>query len=490
MMESLKKYGVDIISYLFILLFVYAAISKIMDFETFQVQLGQSPILSAYAGLISYGVIATELIIAGLFIFKRTRLVAYYGGYMLMVAFTVYIYLILNFSDYIPCSCGGILEKMGWTEHLIFNVVFVILSIIAVLVTRKSMKGKHFLKLSVSGILSAGLIVILFLQSEATLSKNNPFIRKYLKDFVIEKQAYTLKNNSQYFIGTLNNKLYLGDRLAPLYVTEIDLENYQSQEIKIEIDQDHFPFRTVKVFISPPHFYLVDGTVPVIFKGNMATWQATVLSTDATLYFSKGVISSTDELFVRKQDFKTKQNIIARYDLASNVRQFTSTSLLDKEIDGIFDTDGIPLFDLQQNKFLYVYYYRNQYMVANKNLEVMSRSHTIDTTRLAPLRVITTQQSQQKLLNPNLVANRLAAVGNGLLYINSPKKGQFEDKQVWKQASAVDVYDYNRQLYKGSFYLYNIEREKPTEFLLINNNLYAIIGHQLVVYRLNTKLIQ
>ncbi|HAD78593.1 MAG TPA: hypothetical protein DCF99_03080 [Flavobacteriaceae bacterium] len=128
-----------------------------------------------------------------------------------------------------------------------------------------------------------------------------------MKDIVIGKHSYKLKSNSHYFIGATNNKLYLGDRFAPLYVTEIDLDNYQSRELIIEIDQDDFPFRTVKIFISSPHFFLVDGTVPVIFKGDIKTWEAKVLSTDPTLYFSKAVISSTDELFVRKQDFKTKQ---------------------------------------------------------------------------------------------------------------------------------------------------------------------------------------
>ena len=479
-----------LICYLFIVLFIYAAVSKLMDFENFQIQLAQSPLLSVYAGFISYAVIIAEIVIALLLCYKRWRLIGLYASFGLMIAFTVYIYLILNYSDFIPCSCGGILEKMGWTEHLIFNVVFVGLSIIAIMITRESVKRKLFLKLIVIGILSAGCVVILFLQSEAKMSKQNPFIRKYLKDIVIGKHSYKLKNNSHYFIGVTNNKLYLGNRFAPLYVTEIDLDNYQSRELIIKIDQDDFPFRTVKIFISSPHFFLVDGTVPVIFKGDIKTWEAKVLSTDPTLYFSKAVISSTDELFVRKQDFKTKKNILARYNLAPSVQQFTTTSIFGEATQGIFDTDGIPLFDLKQNKFLYVYYYRNNYTVANKNLDVITRSHTIDTTRLAPLKVITNQQNQQKLINPNSVVNRLAAVDNGLLYINSTKKGQFEDNQVWKQASAVDIYDYQKQLYKGSFYLYDVDRQKTNEFIINNNNLYAIIGNQLVVYTLNTKIIQ
>ena len=45
----IKNGIIEIICLLYILLFVYAAVSKLLDFENFQVQLGQSPLLSAFA---------------------------------------------------------------------------------------------------------------------------------------------------------------------------------------------------------------------------------------------------------------------------------------------------------------------------------------------------------------------------------------------------------------------------------------------------------
>jgi hypothetical protein len=42
--------------------------------------------------------------------------------------FTTYIIIITRFSPYVPCSCGGVLQKLGWTEHLVFNIVFVVLA--------------------------------------------------------------------------------------------------------------------------------------------------------------------------------------------------------------------------------------------------------------------------------------------------------------------------------------------------------------------------
>src|SRR5690554_855339 len=116
----IKNNIITVICYLYVMLFVYTAVSKFLDFENFQVQLGQSPLLSAFAGWVSWGVLLIELLTAGLLMFDKTRRLGLYIALALMVMFTTYIYIILNYSDFIPCSCGGILEKMGWTEHLIF----------------------------------------------------------------------------------------------------------------------------------------------------------------------------------------------------------------------------------------------------------------------------------------------------------------------------------------------------------------------------------
>ena len=67
--------------------------------------------------------------IAGMLVWGRFRLIGLYAAFTLMTMFTVYIIAILQFSYKIPCSCGGILESMGWTEHLIFNIGFVLLAV-------------------------------------------------------------------------------------------------------------------------------------------------------------------------------------------------------------------------------------------------------------------------------------------------------------------------------------------------------------------------
>ena len=123
----------DVVCALFILLFVYAAVSKLSDYEKFRVQLGQSPLLTASAGTVAWAVPAVEIVLSGMLLFQKTRLIALYGCFTLMVMFTAYITAILNFSDFVPCSCGGVLEKLGWRDHLVFNIVFMLLAAMAIL---------------------------------------------------------------------------------------------------------------------------------------------------------------------------------------------------------------------------------------------------------------------------------------------------------------------------------------------------------------------
>lgn len=131
---------IEIICALFIILFIYAALTKLIEYEKFRVQIGQSPLLTAFAGWIAWTVPAAEILISIMLLFGRLRLTGLYAAFSLMVMFTTYIICILTLSLYVPCSCGGVLEKLGWTEHLIFNIAFIIMAAVAILLSYRKEK--------------------------------------------------------------------------------------------------------------------------------------------------------------------------------------------------------------------------------------------------------------------------------------------------------------------------------------------------------------
>ncbi|WP_035592548.1 MauE/DoxX family redox-associated membrane protein [Elizabethkingia anophelis] len=130
-MKYLKKIIPFAVSIFFVILFCYAAISKILDFEKFQVQISASPLLNGFSQFLPYTIIIVEVIIAGLLCYRKTRTIGLIGSLVLMIVFTGYIALLITTSKNLPCSCGGILEKMSWNQHLYFNMGCVVLTIIA-----------------------------------------------------------------------------------------------------------------------------------------------------------------------------------------------------------------------------------------------------------------------------------------------------------------------------------------------------------------------
>jgi hypothetical protein len=73
-------------------------------------------------------------------VWPRWQLAGLYASLGLMVMFTTYIIVITHFGDYIPCSCGGVLQNLTWTSHLIFNSVFVLLALLALTMSGEKIK--------------------------------------------------------------------------------------------------------------------------------------------------------------------------------------------------------------------------------------------------------------------------------------------------------------------------------------------------------------
>ncbi|SIO49383.1 MauE/DoxX family redox-associated membrane protein [Chitinophaga niabensis] len=123
----------EAISAIFIFLFVYTALSKIFTFNLFSKALKETPLIGGIATYIAFLLPAVELTVSLLLLIPRTRRLGLYSTFALMLVFTLYIGYMIIFTPQRPCTCGGVLEKMTWTQHLIFNIFFTILSFTAIL---------------------------------------------------------------------------------------------------------------------------------------------------------------------------------------------------------------------------------------------------------------------------------------------------------------------------------------------------------------------
>jgi uncharacterized membrane protein YphA (DoxX/SURF4 family) len=132
---------IEIIVLLFMILFLYTGISKIMDYAVFKEQLAANPVLTPAAAIIARLLPVTEFLLVIMLIVPKWRLKGLYLSTGLMLAFTIYIIALMLFADHLPCSCGGVLAQLSWGEHIVFNSVFIVLGVLGIVLLKKLNRG-------------------------------------------------------------------------------------------------------------------------------------------------------------------------------------------------------------------------------------------------------------------------------------------------------------------------------------------------------------
>ncbi len=129
----MKPRILSIICFLLILLFVYTAMSKLLDMDRFGRELRNQPFPKAWAGWLIWILPFAELLLAVLLFIDRTRFAGLIGSLLLMSLFAAYTGLVLaGLFTRIPCSCGGVIRQLSWPQHLVFNLFFVLISLLGI----------------------------------------------------------------------------------------------------------------------------------------------------------------------------------------------------------------------------------------------------------------------------------------------------------------------------------------------------------------------
>lgn len=135
-MEIIKKQiGISETSASYILaaaiaiMFFYAVINKLSDFETSKQEMMNQVFPAPIAFQLAWAIPSVELIITCLLIFKSTQFIGFVASAITMAVFSLYIAVTMSgVFGRIPCSCGGILKNMDYGTHLIFNLLFLMMA--------------------------------------------------------------------------------------------------------------------------------------------------------------------------------------------------------------------------------------------------------------------------------------------------------------------------------------------------------------------------
>ncbi|MGV9004421.1 MauE/DoxX family redox-associated membrane protein [Flavobacterium sp.] len=494
-LTSSKYRIIKVVSILQALLFIYAATAKLLEYDNFIMQLGQSPLLAAFAIPISIGLPIIEIVIALMLLSNKWRFKGLLAALTLMIMFTTYIYVTLNYSSFIPCSCGGIIEDLTWNQHLLFNLIFVVLDAIAIVLSTNNKTVRHHYRFKTMGLLACTLIgttsvVALYQYTEQIIHYKNNFTRRFPQHVAQQIHETDLIYNSYYIAGAADGKIYLGNYTAPLKILEIDTTLISKYLKQIELKEKNLPFKAPQIRIMDSIFFVYEGTVPYIFTGSVENWKASKKLNSGNFFSSLQPINN-NKAAIRYYDNRTGEHLVGVINLADTSKVKYNKNVLQKQVDGVFDTDGSLVYNKQLDEILYTYYYRNEFIISDTNLNRIKRGKTIDTVNKAQITLVTNKDTgMKKLASESLVVNKLSATEGKILFINSQLPGQYEEDDLWKTAAIIDVYSLTDNSYRSSFPVYNSSNKKLKDMIIYDNKLYGLIGTTLVAYKLKEHLMQ
>lgn len=481
-MKAIRKYGVEVISALFILLLVYASFSKALDFVTFQAQLEQSPVIGTYAEVISYGVLLLEIIVALMLGLTRTRLLGFYGALSLMIMFTVYIIIIMHFAPFTPCSCGGILNDMGWKEHFIFNLCFIILAIIGINLIENTY-FKPSVKIGTITLVSTLIMIGIYRSNRYENQNNNSFQRIYLPHHATKYSRLDLKQTGFTIAGLDSCYVYLTHVSAPLYLLQYDYHAHRLDTLPLKIEHQHLPYRRLITQVDYPYYTIGDGTVGRIELRKLNTDHTPHISY-SNVYYNSYTHGTKYHTGIVASDPKTKSNLLGVLYQNGNkdVIRLNKTSLK-KQINGTFDTDGQLIWNASHQLYLYGYYYRNEIIVLDSMMNEKYIIPTIDTIKNAQIDMKYYPKTNQYKIGPKTIrVNEHITTYDDQLYISSKRLGPSEEEI--KGSSIIDTYDLLSKKYLYSFYLYHLPEQRLRNFKVYQNYVAGIFDQELYLYNI------
>lgn len=292
--------------------------------------------------------------------------------------------------------------------------------------------------------------------------------------------------NSYYIIGASNNTVYLGNWTNAFHMIILNTESLDSQHVSLRIkDVNKFKdIQTFKLKIDSPYFYLIHGTMPAIFRGEISKKIATP--------FIEGGEFFLDAEPINKSTFAIKSFNTKSESLELGKERFDSTyfnyDVLEKQTEGIFSVDGILNIDRSNNKLVYTYKHRNQYIVMDTSLLIKYRSNTLDTFSRASIKVADIESENSKMLTglPKYI-NVLASADNNRLYIKSNILAKNENLKSFIEGSTLDVFDTDNHTYIHSINLYNHNNKPLSDFEISKNKIITIYDDNILIHTINVE---
>lgn len=335
-----------------------------------------------------------------------------------------------------------------------------------------------------SFLLSIATVWILYLASDKINHRPNGFIRLVPPHMATPEKILDIKYNSYYIAGATAAEIYLGNAVAATYMLKMDYSLSDTAHMRLELAPGTSLSGPATVTIDSPHVYMTEGTQGAILHAFLGDPVLHRLPDRRRQFYNASPVSPAS-FILRLYDSAHHQNVLAKRTLDTAFLQ-PGIPVLEKQVDGVFCTDGTLHYDPYTAKLVYVYYYRNQFICLDTNLNIQYKGRTIDTVSHAHIKVAAlAAEGRSTLASPSGVVNRLSCIDGKWIYVNSKLMANNEKRSAFDSLSVIDVYSLRDGSYHFSFYLPRLGDAKMRGFRVFNKTLVALYDHYVYTFRLN-----
>ena len=282
-------------------------------------------------------------------------------------------------------------------------------------------------------------------------------------------------------MGYDENHIYLGNKTAPLNITIVQRDLEKSSKFRIPLQSTGYPFQSIQLSYRPPYYYLADGQVPIIFRGKTEQQDPVPdIISYRDMYFDQ-LNSSPNKSVFRAQSRDHHNFVLGTLDSTRHVKLFPE--ILGKNSNSYIENDGMLISDQQENTHVYIYFYDNQFIVLDKNLNILRHLKLINPAKKISDQLIRMKNGIRKIEAPQELNFSNSYLADDILYIQSNIKGQYEDHTQWQKANVIDLYKIDQQYYIGSFLVHHREKKPLHDMLIVGDHFYGLIGNEICKYR-------
>lgn len=152
----------------------------------------------------------------------------------------------------------------------------------------------------------------------------------------------------------------------------------------------------------------------------------------------------------------------------------------------LFSNDGILLYNKELRKIIYVFYYKNKVFHFNTDLKDKQVLQTIDTITIPDFNISYLEKKQQLKMSKNgTMVHKFPVTSGDFLYISNDRMGKNERREMYREATIIDVYNLKTKTYHNSFYFYNYKNKPINQFYVQDGYIIGIGSNFLSIGKFN-----